>query len=194
LASFIDGEAIFVSDIKTIKRYPNRKLYDTVQSKYITLEEIGSWLREGGEIRVLDSRSSEDITAVTLAQVLVGEEKRSQRLVPIQRLVGFLQTGGEFIQRKIGTPVSSLRGEAEKTMQRIFKTDPSEELRDLVLKTHRAYEDVQHRVDDRLQMILSAARNLATLAQEIETLKNEVAQLRGRLEQVEKQPRTVRKG
>ena len=183
-----------MSDIKTIKRYPNRKLYDTVQSKYITLEEIGSWLREGGEIRVLDSRSSEDITAVTLAQVLVGEEKRSQRLVPIQRLVGFLQTGGEFIQRKIGTPVSSLRGEAEKTMQRIFKTDPSEELRDLVLKTHRAYEDVQHRVDDRLQMILSAARNLATLAQEIETLKNEVAQLRGRLEQVEKQPRTVRKG
>ncbi len=182
-----------MSEMKTVKRYPNRKLYDTGASRYITLEELGTFLRNGGEIRVLDSRSGEDITAVTLAQVLVGQEKRDQRSVPIQRLVGLLQSGGEFIQRTIATPVTSLRGEANKTMQRIFGTDPVEEVRELVLKTHKAYEDIQHRVDERLQTVLSAARNLGSLAAEIDALKTEVVALRERVARLESAT-TSRKG
>ena len=54
--------------MRTIKRYPNRKLYDMTDSRYITLNEIADLVRDGVEIRVIDSKTSEDITKITLAK------------------------------------------------------------------------------------------------------------------------------
>jgi len=172
--------------VKTIKRYPNRKLYDTETSRYITLEEIAEVLRAGGEVRVVDSRTAEDITNITLAQVLVGEEKRRRADISFQRLLGLLQTGGEFLQRTIGTPVTSLKGEAERTVQRLMRGEHAEELREFILTTHRAYEDVQRRVDERLQVVLAAMRNLSPVLKEIHRLQDEVANLRSRVEALER--------
>ncbi|HLD91744.1 MAG TPA: polyhydroxyalkanoate synthesis regulator DNA-binding domain-containing protein [Patescibacteria group bacterium] len=53
-----------------IKRYQNRKLYDTIQGKYVTLEEIGILIKLGENIQVINDRSKEDITCKTLATVL----------------------------------------------------------------------------------------------------------------------------
>lgn len=172
--------------MKTIKRYPNRKLYDTEASRYITLEEIAEHLRGGGEVRVVDSRTGQDITSVTLAQVLVGEEKRQRGDVPFQRLLAFLQSGGEYLQRKFGTPVTSLKDEAERTVHRIIRGEPAEELRELIMATHRAYDDVQRRVDERLQVVLATVRNLSPVLKEIGRLKDEVAALRARVEALER--------
>ncbi len=172
--------------VKTIKRYPNRKLYDTEASRYITLEEIAEHLRVGGEVRVVDSRTGQDITSVTLAQVLVGEEKRQRREIPFQRLLALLQTGGDYLHRKIGTPVTSLKGEAERTVHRIIRGDPPEELRDFIMATHRAYDDVQRRVDERLQVVLATVRNLSPVLKEIARLQDEVAALRARVEALER--------
>jgi polyhydroxyalkanoate synthesis repressor PhaR len=171
--------------MKTIKRYPNRKLYDTERSRYITLDEIGVFLRSGGEVQVVDSRTGEDITAVTLAQVLLGEEKKSRPAVPIQRLIGLLQTGGEFIKGKLGSPVTSLRDEAEKTMQRLMHGEPAEELRDFVVSTHKAYDEVQRRVDERLQVVLATVRHLSPLQKDVDRLKTTVEELRRRVEALE---------
>ena len=63
---------------RVIKRYANRKLYDTSRSCYITLEEIAELLRTGEEIRIIDNKSKEDLTSVTMAQILVEEEKRQK--------------------------------------------------------------------------------------------------------------------
>ncbi len=171
--------------VKTIRRYPNRKLYDTEASRYITLEEIADHLRAGGEVRVVDSRTGRDITAVTLAQVLVGEEKRRRADIPFQRLLGLIQSGGEYLQRKIGTPVTSLKGEAERTVHRLMRGEAPEELRDFIMATHRAYDDVQRRVDERLQVVLATVRNLSPVLKEITRLKEEVALLRARIEAIE---------
>jgi len=171
--------------VKTIKRYPNRKLYDTENSRYITLDEIAEFLREGGEVRVVDSRSSEDITAVTLAQVLVGEEKKSRPVVPIQRLLTILQSGGEFLQKKIATPVTTLKDEAERTVHRLIRQQPAEELKDFVVSTHRAYEDVQRRVDERLQTMLATVRNLSPIQKDMDQLKADMAALKARVEELE---------
>lgn len=171
--------------MKTIKRYPNRKLYDTEQSRYITLDEIGAFLRDGGEVQVIDSKSGEDITAVTLAQVLLGEEKKARPAVPIQRLIGLLQTGGEFLQRTLSTPVSSLRDEAEKTARRLMRGEHAEELREFVVSTHRAYDDVQRRVDERLQTVLATVRHLSPLQKEVDRLKSQVDELRERVAALE---------
>ncbi len=176
----------FGDPVKTIKRYPNRKLYDTETSRYITLEEIAEHLRAGGEVRVVDSRTGRDITSVTLAQVLVGQEKRQRGEIPFQRLLALLQTGGEYLHRKIGTPVTSLKGEAERTVHRIMRGEAPEELRDFIMATHRAYDDVQRRVDERLQVVLATVRNLSPVLKEIARLKDEVAALRARVEALER--------
>lgn len=178
--------------MKTIKRYPNRKLYDTDQSRYITLEEIANYLRSGGEVRVVDSRTGEDLTAVTLAQVLVGEEKRSRPSVPIQRFIDLLQSGSEFLHKKIGTPVSTLKGEAEKTVHRLIG-EPAEELKEFVVSTHKAYDDFQRRVDERLQMVLATLRNLNPLLKEVDRLKSELEELRARVEALESNERDKRR-
>lgn len=169
---------------KTIKRYPNRKLYDLSESRYITLDEIAEHLRAGGEVAVVDSKSGEDITAVTLAQVLLVEEKKNHPVVPIQRLLTLLQTGGEFLHRRLA-PVSTIRDEAGKTVQRLIKGEPAEEIREFLAHTQRAYEEVQHRADEQLQMVLTTVRNFAPILKEVDRLRREVADLRGRLEHLE---------
>ncbi len=170
--------------MKTIKRYPNRKLYDLSESRYITLDEIAEYVRGGGEVSVADSKSGEDITAVTLAQVLLVEEKKNRPAVPIQRLVSLLQTGGEFLHKRLA-PVTTIRDEAEKTVQRLIKGEPAEEIREFLAHTQRAYEEVQHRADEQLQMVVTTVRNFAPMLKEIERLRRDVAALSRRVEALE---------
>src|SRR3989449_11774931 len=65
---------------KVIKRYTNRKLYDTVESRYVTLDEIAEMIKQGVEVKVVDNRSKEDLTSVTLAQIIFEEEKKKNRM------------------------------------------------------------------------------------------------------------------
>lgn len=105
---------------RIIKRYANRKLYDMSQSCYITHDEIAGLLRNGEELRIIDNRTQEDLTSATLTQILLDEEKRVKRPLPIDTLRNFFQSGGDFIQKKIRQPVASLREEAEKNVRRVF--------------------------------------------------------------------------
>ncbi|MBF0297987.1 MAG: polyhydroxyalkanoate synthesis regulator DNA-binding domain-containing protein [Oligoflexia bacterium] len=64
-------------DVRIIKRYQNRKLYDTYQSCYVTLEEISQIIREGHEIQVIDNKTKNDITYMTQIQLLFDQERKS---------------------------------------------------------------------------------------------------------------------
>ncbi len=64
--------------VRIIKRYQNRKLYDTHQSCYVTLEEIAQIIRDGNEIKVIDNKSGRDITYTTQIQLLFDQEKKWQ--------------------------------------------------------------------------------------------------------------------
>ncbi len=66
-----------MKDVRTIKRYQNRKLYDTFQSCYVTLEEIAQIIREGHEIQVIDNKSKNDITYMTQIQLRFDQERKS---------------------------------------------------------------------------------------------------------------------
>jgi polyhydroxyalkanoate synthesis repressor PhaR len=66
--------------VRTIKRYSNRKLYDTTDSRYVTLPQIAGLIRNGDEIRVIDKSTQQDLTAATLAQIIFEEEKKGPRL------------------------------------------------------------------------------------------------------------------
>ena len=109
-----------VREPRVIKRYANRKLYDMSESCYITHEEIAGLVRNGEEVRIIDNRTQEDLTSATLTQILLDEEKRVKRPLPIDTLRNFFQSGGEFIQKKIKDPVATFREEAEKNVRRVF--------------------------------------------------------------------------
>ena len=69
-----------MSDARVIKRYANRKLYDTQHSCYVTLEQIAQMIRDGEDVRIIDNNSKEDLTSVTLAQIIFEEEKKRRLL------------------------------------------------------------------------------------------------------------------
>ena len=56
-----------------VKKYGNRRLYDTDQSRYITLEQLAESVRQGKDVRVVDARTGDDLTTATLAQIIVEE-------------------------------------------------------------------------------------------------------------------------
>lgn len=68
-----------MNEVRIIKRYQNRKLYDTHQSCYVTLEEIAQIIREGNEIQVIDNKTKNDITYQTQIQLLFDQEKKSTK-------------------------------------------------------------------------------------------------------------------
>ncbi|OGQ48149.1 MAG: hypothetical protein A3I09_05115 [Deltaproteobacteria bacterium RIFCSPLOWO2_02_FULL_47_10] len=88
---------------RIIKRYHNRKLYDTSSSTYVTLEDIALLIRRGDEIQILDNASKRDITGQTLAQVIVEEEKKTKNFLPLDTLRRLIQSGGETIKELVQT-------------------------------------------------------------------------------------------
>jgi polyhydroxyalkanoate synthesis repressor PhaR len=83
-------------DAVLIKRYANRKLYNTATSRYITLKGIADLIEAGDEVRVVDNETGEDITSVTLSQILVDTE-RSNRRVPGTVLTDLIQRSGDVL-------------------------------------------------------------------------------------------------
>jgi polyhydroxyalkanoate synthesis repressor PhaR len=148
---------------RTIKRYANRKLYDTSRSSYITLDEIADLVKAGEEVEIIDNNSKEDLTAVTLAQILFEAEKRKKRVLPLSTLRTLIQSGGELIEKGITGPVANIRQEAEKRMsagrEAIAKTrdDAAGKVSTLQEQTHKTIEDLQRQVEERLTSVLSTA-------------------------------------
>ena len=96
-----------------IKRYANRKLYNTETSRYITLKGIAELIEQGVEVRVVDNETGEDITSVALSQILVDNE-RAQRAVPRTLLSELIQKGGDALygalKRGVGDAQEGLGG------------------------------------------------------------------------------------
>ena len=85
-----------------IKRYSNRKLYDTQESRYVTLEEIEEMIRAGREITVVDAASGEDLTSVTLTQIILENERSHRANLPsafLHQLIKHGEAWQEVVQR-----------------------------------------------------------------------------------------------
>jgi polyhydroxyalkanoate synthesis repressor PhaR len=106
-----------------IKRYSNRKLYDTQESRYVTLEEIEEMIRAGKEIAVVDAASGEDLTSVTLAQIILENERNHRATLPtafLHQLIKHGEAWQDFVQRSMK---SSLEGivSSQREVERIFQ-------------------------------------------------------------------------
>jgi polyhydroxyalkanoate synthesis repressor PhaR len=79
---------------RLIKRYGNRKMYDTQASRYVTLDGVAELVRRGEDLRIVDNDSGEDLTALTFAQIIFEEEKRKNGLLELPVLRWIIQQGG----------------------------------------------------------------------------------------------------
>jgi len=97
-------------EMKIIKRYQNRKLYDTHESSYVTLDEIAKMIKAGEDLRVIDNKTKNDITASTLTQLLYESEKKAKTQPSVELLKEIIRHGdGSFsgyIQAKVSTELA----------------------------------------------------------------------------------------
>src|SRR5262249_45434036 len=75
-----------MAEARVIKRYANRKLYDTQRSRYVTLDQIADMIRDGEDVKIVDNNSKEDLTTVTLAQIIFEEEKKQKSFLPLNAM------------------------------------------------------------------------------------------------------------
>src|SRR5687767_7520724 len=88
-----------------IKKYGNRRLYDTEASQYITLEELAERIRTGADVRIGDAKSGEDLTQPTLAQIIM-ESRGGARLLPPQLMHELIRLGNDGMAELFGRYVT----------------------------------------------------------------------------------------
>ena len=108
-----------MKEVKIIKRYQNRKLYDTHESSYVTLDEIAKMIRNGEDLRVIDNKTKNDITATTLTQLLFETERKSKTQPSVELLKEIIRHGdGSFsgyISAKLSHEVAKFDTEQDNT-------------------------------------------------------------------------------
>jgi polyhydroxyalkanoate synthesis repressor PhaR len=106
-----------------IKRYSNRKLYDVQESRYVTLEELEELIHAGKELSVVDATSGEDMTSVTLAQILLEKERTHRASLPAAFLHQLIQHGAawqDFVQKSMQASLEGIVS-SQREMDRVLR-------------------------------------------------------------------------
>lgn len=127
-----------------IKRYTNRKMYDTARSCYVTLEEVAQMVRDGHEVQVIDNKTKEDLTQVTLTQALLDSERRNRGTVPLSGLRNLIESGNEFLARKVTEPVNRAREGAVHSIAN-WKDEAGKTIHALKTEAEKRADRVLHR-------------------------------------------------
>ncbi len=175
---------------KLIKRYGNRKLYDTEQSRYVTLDEISRMVRRGEDIRVVDNKTKEDLTNVTLTQIMLENQRNKYNTLPLALLKNLIQQGGEslaeWLQRSVES-LSSMRVEAEGQIAKILekgqetREESTQILREWLANPHKPLDLVQKKIDERIRYFFFHLTGLDDLEREIEELEQKIDEIEHRL-------------
>jgi polyhydroxyalkanoate synthesis repressor PhaR len=88
-----------------VKKYTNRRLYDTEESRYITLEELAEKIRAGHDAHVVDAKTGEDLTQATLTQIIM-ESRGAARILPVPLLMQLIRLGDEALAEFLGMYLS----------------------------------------------------------------------------------------
>ena len=147
-----------------VKRYPNRKLYDTEAKQYITLEGIAELIRQGKDVQVLDHASGEDLTALTLSQVIFEQQKKHSGFLPHSVLTGLIRAGGDTLsnlRRALSTSLGLTRYVDEEIERRA---------RDLINRGELTQEESQFMLDKLLSQAVRPRDGVWPDEQDLERL------------------------
>lgn len=139
-----------------IKRYPNRKLYNTDAKRYITLDSIADLVREGYDVEVRDHESGEDLTGVTLSQIIFEREKKDSSYLPSTLLTNLIRAGGGtfgYVRRSFQASVNAVRAleaEVDERIDALVKRGEMAEEEALRLREELSRERLSSLIDPRL--------------------------------------------
>ena len=196
---------------RVIKRYSNRKLYDTKDSRYVTLQQIGEMVRAGEEVQIIDNATKEDKTEVTLALIISEDLKTQPRSVPLGTLRDLIQERGERLLSQLregpigrlipggaadGTgaapePVEAVPeviGQATPSPAAPSGSEPEKlkgRLSEIVETSKQTLDQWQHGVDERIRASLPGVGHFRELQSEVRRLTQRIDDLERKLAEVE---------
>jgi polyhydroxyalkanoate synthesis repressor PhaR len=163
---------------RVIKRYSNRKLYDTKGSRYVTLLQIAEMVRGGEEVQIIDNNTKDDLTEITLAQIIYEEQKARSRNVPLQTLKELIHSRTEKVLADLREgPIGRLIPGGKSGEERVEVLPAKEVKPTLVDQAKEKLEEVQHQLDERIKAILATFRPLQQLQHEVRKLSERVEEL-----------------
>jgi polyhydroxyalkanoate synthesis repressor PhaR len=175
-----------MAEKRVIKRYTNRKLYDKLESRYVTLEEIARLVRGGEDVTVVDNETEEDLTAVTFAQIILEEEKRKTHVVSVPFLRNLIRSGEARMQDISDRAVRSIEALGD------FTERAGERVREVVEGSGRALGDRLSALDDlfglpqtRLETLRERARRSMDKLRSNPVVRRELERIAGSLHTIE---------
>ena len=193
-------------ETRIIKRYANRKLYDTEHSRYVTLDQISEMIRNGDDVKIVDNKTKEDLTTVTLAQIIFEEEKKQRSFLPLNAMRNIIQSGGEWFaeaQRRVVSILPTKKKDGEEGDGE--STDPAAEddatdeasqkkksvaaLREWIDHSKHRLEDWQKQVDSKVRGVVEdiqhAINPWASVNKDVKHLADRIAELEAKLHELE---------
>ena len=176
---------------RIIKKYQNRKLYDTRDSCYITLDEIAKLIQKGEDVVVVDNRTKNDVTSIILTQILVDQEKNQKSILPLSMLKQIIRGGSgslfDFIQRYVVLGMENeteSEAEAVRYVERmvgrgeITKAEGKVLINQLTTQNQKQGEEFQARIKETIESSIRQTTNL-------DQIENKIARLHERLDRLE---------
>lgn len=142
-----------MSEPRVIKKYPNRRLYDTVQSKYITLSDIRSLVLERIDFVVIDKKSQEDITRSILLQVIAEQEHGADPVMSRDFLSQVIRSYGGNLQNLLSGYLeqsmkmfTAQQRELREKVKSVVGVDPVDSVADLAERNYQRWRSVQDQI------------------------------------------------
>ena len=177
-----------------IKKYSNRKLYDTEKSKYVTIGDIANMIQNDIEIKVLDNKTGEDITNIIMAKVILKLEKRKGKKENKKTLKNIIKNPSESISTYINKTRDTIKYEFDKIVKK-----GEYEITDIIKHVHTLYDSssqsmdlLSKRLDDKIKEFDDKIKEKVNViypisaTKEIDFLKEKIKELEKRVEKLEK--------
>jgi polyhydroxyalkanoate synthesis repressor PhaR len=185
-------------EVRMVKKYQNRKLYDTKNSCYITLEDIAKMIKQGEEVKVIDNKTKGDVTSIILTQILVDQEKATRSILPLTMLRDIIQKGEgslfDFIQRYVLLGVNSSQEkieEAERYINRLVdrgdlsKTEGKNLLKEVTTAPENNQEDFDAFIGNRVANAVREASALNDIQQSMDKIADRLTDIEDKLYKIE---------
>ena len=167
------------SDKVTIKKYANRRLYDTESSAYITLDRLAQMVREGREFEVVDAKTGEDITRQVLTQIIVDEEARGATMLPISFLKQLIGLYGNSMQTFVPQYLEAAMDAFQRNQSTVRDTFGANMFADLAKRNLAMFEDASRAFSGKPKPAEPKPAD-----SDVEQLKAELAALQARVEKL----------
>ncbi|HXH53548.1 MAG TPA: polyhydroxyalkanoate synthesis repressor PhaR [Sphingomicrobium sp.] len=163
----------------TIKKYANRRLYDTESSTYITLDRLAQMIREGREFEVVDAKTGEDITRQVLTQIIVDEEARGSTMLPVNFLKQIIGLHGNALQSVVPQYLEAAMDAFQRNQTTIRDAFGSNVLADIARRNMAMFEDAAKAFTGKPPPAKQSARDA-----EVEKLRAELAELQAKVDRL----------